>query len=126
MATLRLLKQAQQNAQTVTLTDGRKLFFNEFGKTDGYPIIHFHGHGSCRIEGAIFDSVAKQKGFRIISHSRPGTEKSTMNNNFTFESHAYDVYELAQYLNIKHFWCYRLVWRRTICYEHILLFSTEI
>eukprot|EP01083_Nonionella_stella_P086094 238951_1 len=103
MATLQVLRQAQQNAQTFVLKDGRKVFFNEFGAADGYPIIHFHGHGSCRLEGALFDSVARQNGFRVISHSRPGTEKSTIDTNFSFASHASDTYQLAQYLNIERF-----------------------
>eukprot|EP01084_Bolivina_argentea_P025280 47009_1 len=100
MSRLRLFKQAQQNAEIFTLTDSRKLFFNQFGSPNGYPVIHYHGHGGCRMEGVLFDSAAKQYGFRLIVHSRPGWEQSSKDNNFTFKSHANDVYELAKYLNI--------------------------
>jgi len=36
--------------QIITLKDGRKLGYAEFGTPEGMPIFVFHGHGSSRLE----------------------------------------------------------------------------
>lgn len=104
MSALKLLFQkAKAHPEILTLKDGRKLFYSQHGSPLGYPIIHFHGGASCRIEGILFDAIAKQNNFRIISYSRPGYDQSSLNPNLTFEATADDTYQLAKHLGIKQF-----------------------
>jgi pimeloyl-ACP methyl ester carboxylesterase len=35
---------------SLTLPDGRKVAYAEFGQPDGYPVLYFHGSPSSRLE----------------------------------------------------------------------------
>lgn len=55
----------------ITLPDGRRLSYAKFGKSDGYPIIYFHGGGACRLEPSInsileIDRVLRPHGRVVI------------------------------------------------------------
>jgi pimeloyl-ACP methyl ester carboxylesterase len=58
--------------QTFKLPDGRLLGFGEYGRTNGKPLLYFHGFPSSRIEPEPFDDLARKKGIRVLSLERPG------------------------------------------------------
>ena len=48
---------------SLTLPDGRKLAYAEFGQPDGYPVLFFHGNLSSRLEPLMIgDEVFHQNG----------------------------------------------------------------
>lgn len=58
--------------QTVTLPDGRRLGYAEYGDPDGRPVFFFHGWPSSRYQGAYLDPHAKARGLRLLAPERPG------------------------------------------------------
>jgi pimeloyl-ACP methyl ester carboxylesterase len=91
------------NSETITLADGRTLCFARWGANDGRPVIYFHGAGSSRIEGEIYDKEARAAGVQIIATDRPGCGGSSPAPGRTFLSYADDVAELADALGIERF-----------------------
>jgi len=90
--------------QFLTLPDGRKLSFVEFGKEDGYPVLYFHGTpSSCLEPSMIGGEVFIKHNLRIISPSRPGMGQSDEHKNRTFIDWTKDTTALADHLGIKQF-----------------------
>ncbi len=59
--------------QFVSLKDGRKLAYAEFGNPAGRPVLYFHGHPGSRLDLAMFDqNVLAQSGLRLLAIDRPG------------------------------------------------------
>ena len=57
----------------VILPGGRKLVYAEFGRTDGDPVLYFHGSPSSRLEPLLIgDQVLGGLGLRVIAPDRPG------------------------------------------------------
>jgi len=56
----------------IRLPDGRKLGCLQIGKVDGFPIFHFHGNGSSRLEVLLLADLAQAAGVRLIGLDRPG------------------------------------------------------
>ena len=61
-----------KTAQTLTLKDGRKLGFAEYGDPAGEPVFWFHGFPDSRLEAAFADEAAREMGLRILAFDRPG------------------------------------------------------
>jgi len=57
---------------TLTLANGLKLGYAEYGDPRGEVAFYFHGWPSSRIQGSLFDAAAKQHGVRLICPDRPG------------------------------------------------------
>ncbi|MCB1279776.1 alpha/beta hydrolase [Prosthecobacter sp.] len=57
---------------TLTLSNGRKLGYAEFGDPKGEVAFYFHGWPSSRVQGSLFDEPAKKHGMRLICPDRPG------------------------------------------------------
>ncbi|MFX0004897.1 MAG: alpha/beta fold hydrolase [Candidatus Hermodarchaeota archaeon] len=89
--------------QKITLKDGRKLGYAEFGTPEGKPIFYFHGHGSSRLEPKMFSFDDNQFNVRFISIDRPGRGLSDFKENRTILEWPDDVIELADHLNIQKF-----------------------
>lgn len=60
----------------VTLPDGRRLAYAEYGDPAGRPVLHCHGGLSSRLDGCLLDAGARVRGVRIISPDRPGVGRS--------------------------------------------------
>jgi pimeloyl-ACP methyl ester carboxylesterase len=60
----------------ITLPDGRKLAYAEFGQPDGHPVIYFHGGASSRLEPLLFDELINKFALRFIALDRPGIGQS--------------------------------------------------
>lgn len=89
--------------QISILRDGRRLAYDEYGDPSGRPIFYFHGGPGSRLEGAAFDKVGCEHGFRIIAPDRPGHGRSDFQPNRRFLDWPQDVSELADHLDIKRF-----------------------
>ena len=90
--------------QSLTLPDGRKLSFIEYGKKDGYPVMYFHGTPSCCLEPLMIGAEAFMKhNFRVISPSRPGMGRSDVHKNRTFLTWTQDTLALANHLKLDKF-----------------------
>ncbi|MEM1503821.1 hypothetical protein RG959_10435 [Domibacillus sp. 8LH] len=56
----------------MTLADGRKLGFWEYGDKQGVPVFLFHGTPGSRIWFLKDDDIANTLGIRFIATDRPG------------------------------------------------------
>lgn len=58
---------------TVTLRDGRKLGFCDYGEPDGIPMFLFHGTPGSRIMPGLENATwIEEFGLRVITPERPG------------------------------------------------------
>jgi pimeloyl-ACP methyl ester carboxylesterase len=88
----------------VILPDGRKLAYAEFGKSDGCPVLYFHGAPSCRLEPLLIgDESLSRLGLRVIAPDRPGMGRSDFQPNRGFSDWPKDVVALAQALGLERF-----------------------
>lgn len=92
-----------QYAQTITLEDGRKLGYAEFGDLQRKPIFYFHGHRSSRLEPKMYDFEKKQYEVRLIAVDRPGYGVSDFQKDRKLLDWPVDVVELADSLDIDKF-----------------------
>lgn len=89
---------------TVTLEDGRRLGFAEFGVPNGEPIFWFHGTpGARRQIPPAARLVALRRGIRLIGIDRPGVGDSTPYVYPSFTAWARDVEVIADRLGIGRF-----------------------
>ncbi len=91
------------NEEQITLLDGRKLCFCEYGDITGMPVIFFHGVLGSRYERHPNDTATKELGIRLIVPDRPGYGYSDANINGGYLEFVDDVVQLADYLNIDRF-----------------------
>ena len=89
--------------QTVQLRDGRKLAYIEYGKSDGFPVLLFHGTPGSRKWLLEDDEASQSLGLRLIAIDRPGYGLSDPKPNRTVLDWCDDVEELADHLQIDKF-----------------------
>jgi pimeloyl-ACP methyl ester carboxylesterase len=89
--------------QHITLKDGRKLSFSEYGNTNGHPIVYCHGSQSSRLEMHYDMSFAINNDLYIITVDRPGHGLSDFNPKGSILNFANDVKELTEHLKIDKF-----------------------
>lgn len=87
----------------MTLPDGRKLGYAQYGSPTGKPIFYLHGFPGSRLEAALWDEQAKKLHARIISVDRPGYGWSSPQPDRTLSDHPKDVQKLAEELRVKEF-----------------------
>jgi len=87
----------------ITLRDGRRLGFAEYGDPQGKPLFFFHGMPGSRLEGELADPAAKKLGVRVIAADRPGYGLSDFVPRRTFLDWPPDVLALAAALGIERF-----------------------
>ena len=92
-----------EDVRLITLPDGRRLAYTEYGERTGYPLFHCHSHGSSRLEAASFHREAKQAGFRIIAVDRPGIGLSDFHSKTSVAAFTHDLSFLAEHLRCKRF-----------------------
>lgn len=86
--------------QTMELPDGRILAYAEYGDLQGFPVFHFHGGNSSRLEGQWLAEAAAYHHIRLLAPDRPGFGLSDPHPKRTFLSWADDVANLANALDI--------------------------
>lgn len=84
----------------ITLSDGRRLAWREYGPTDGTPVFLFHGTPGCRLDHDPFDRPTT---VRTIVADRPGFGLSDPAPGRTIGSWTSDVAELADSLGLDRF-----------------------
>ncbi len=62
----------------LTLNNGLKLGYSEYGDPRGEVAFYFHGWPSSGLQGSLFDTHAKQHGMRLICPDRPGIGSSDL------------------------------------------------
>jgi len=87
----------------ITLHDGRRLGFAEYGHPQGRPLFYFHGFPASRLEAALTDVAAERLGIRIIAPDRPGIGLSDFQPGRTLGDWPADVAELAESLGLERF-----------------------
>jgi pimeloyl-ACP methyl ester carboxylesterase len=92
-------------AREITLRDGRRLAYAEFGSPRGTPIVHCHGSPSSRVEGELlFDKAAiTELGLRLIVPDRPGMGRSDFQAGRRIVDWPNDVSDLATALDLQDF-----------------------
>jgi pimeloyl-ACP methyl ester carboxylesterase len=61
-----------EDCKVLSLTNGGKLAYVEYGSAKGVPVFFFHGWPSSRTMGELADAAARELDARIISADRPG------------------------------------------------------
>ena len=85
------------------LADGRLLGYAELGRSDGEPLIWFHGTPSSRLEVLWLDQAAARGGWRLVAFDRPGHGLSSPHPGAPLTAIAADVAELADHLGFERF-----------------------
>ncbi|HUE40681.1 MAG TPA: alpha/beta hydrolase [Chthoniobacterales bacterium] len=67
----------EKDFNVLSLKNGGRLAFVEYGSSRGEPVFFFHGWPSSRTMGELADTAARELNVRIISADRPGICDST-------------------------------------------------
>jgi pimeloyl-ACP methyl ester carboxylesterase len=89
--------------RTLSLADGRRLGYAQYGQPDGEPIFFFHGHPGSRLEARFAHQAAADLGFRVIALDRPGYGLSDFQPARVITDWPADVAEAADHLQIARF-----------------------
>jgi pimeloyl-ACP methyl ester carboxylesterase len=90
--------------QILTLQDGRKLGYAEYGDPGGKAVFHFNGSGGSRLEYPADLSILMDLGIRLITTDRPGHGISDPQPGRKLLDWPDDVGQLADFLNIDRFY----------------------
>ncbi len=88
----------------VTLADGRRIGFAEYGVADGFPVLWFHGTPGARHQvPPLARSAALELGLRVVGVERPGIGLSTNHRHDSVAGFAGDVETVADRLGFDRF-----------------------
>jgi pimeloyl-ACP methyl ester carboxylesterase len=87
----------------ITLPDGRRLCWHEFGDPDGSPVIYTAGTPVSGLGGRTYDEAARAAGLRWISPDKPGYGGSDYHRERSLVSWADDLAALAGHLGLDRF-----------------------
>jgi pimeloyl-ACP methyl ester carboxylesterase len=90
-------------AEVITLPDGRRLRWHEFGDPDGSPVIYTAGTPVSGLGAAWYDEAARASGLRWISPDKPGYGGSDYHRERSLTSWADDLAALAGHLGLDRF-----------------------
>ncbi len=91
------------STNVITLSDGRRLAYAEWGDPEGIPIIHQHGMPGSRLDHAADLEFYRSLGVRVITPDRPGYGLSDPRPRGRLADWPADVTELADRLGIERF-----------------------
>lgn len=89
----------------MTLADGRRLTWQEFGLPEGKPVLYFHGGGSISLEAGLFHRDAVQRNIRLIATNRPGAGGSSRCPGRPVAAYSDDLSQLLDRLKVGQFAC---------------------
>jgi pimeloyl-ACP methyl ester carboxylesterase len=89
--------------EVITLPDGRRLRWHEFGDPDGSPVLYTAGTPVSGLGGAWYDDAARASGLRWISPDKPGYGGSDYHRDRSLTSWADDLAALAGHLGLDRF-----------------------
>ncbi len=87
----------------IELEDGAVVAFEEYGDTNGMPVMFCHGWPSSRTMAQLTDEPARDLGIRIISADRPGISGSSLQPDRKLTDWPHLVERIADYLGIHDF-----------------------
>ena len=90
-------------SDVITLADGRRLRWHEFGDPDGSPVLYTAGTPVSGLGGAAYDEAARAAGLRWISPDKPGYGGSDYQRKRSVSGWADDLTALAGHLGLDHF-----------------------
>ncbi len=88
------------SAQTITLSDNRKLGYSIYGDPKGFPMLFFHGWPGTRLDISCLASIAKEHYVKIIGIDRPGMTYSTFQKRRKIADFPSDVLALINHLKL--------------------------
>lgn len=83
---------------TFTLANGLTLGYSEYGDPLGEVAFYFHGWPSSRVQGSLFDELAKQHRLRLICPDRPGIGLSDFQQGRTLQDWPDTLTQLAAHV----------------------------
>jgi pimeloyl-ACP methyl ester carboxylesterase len=89
--------------RAISLPDGRRLAYEEYGDPLGESVFYFHGSPGSRLEGHLAHEAAQRQRLRIIAPERPGYGHSTFQRGRKFSDWPADIAALADALGIDRF-----------------------
>lgn len=90
-------------SDAITLPDGRRLHWYEYGDRDGSPVLYTAGTPVSGLGGESYDEPARAAGLRWISPDKPGYGGSDYDRNRSLLSWAGDLAALAGHLGLDRF-----------------------
>lgn len=90
-------------SDVMTLPDGRRLCWHEFGDLDGSPVIYTAGTPVSGLGGRTYDESARAAGLRWISPDKPGYGGSDYQRDRTVTGWGGDLAALAGHLGLDRF-----------------------
>jgi pimeloyl-ACP methyl ester carboxylesterase len=93
-------KDAGVASEAITLPDGRRLKWHEFGDPGGSPVIYTAGTPVSGLGGSSYDETARAAGLRWISPDKPGYGGSDYQRKRSLISWADDLAALAGHLGL--------------------------
>jgi len=90
-------------SDVITLADGRRLRWHEFGDLDGSPVLYTAGTPVSGLGGSAYDEAARAAGLRWISPDKPGYGGSDYQRKRTVSGWSDDLAALAVHLGVDHF-----------------------
>lgn len=89
--------------EVITLADGRRLRWHEFGDPAGAPVIYTAGTPVSGLGGAAYDEAARAAGLRWVSPDKPGYGGSDYQRQRSVSGWAGDLTALAGHLGLDRF-----------------------
>jgi pimeloyl-ACP methyl ester carboxylesterase len=102
---LKAARRRKPLAQYCTLSDGRRLGFDQHGPVTGIPLFLFHGVPSSRLDWYLFGTteLTRQLNLRVIAVDRPGIGCSSPRSDARLMDWPADVATLADRLGLTRF-----------------------
>jgi pimeloyl-ACP methyl ester carboxylesterase len=98
-----MLDPAAIDCAQVTLPDGRRLAFAQWGDPEGRPVVALHGIPGSRLQRHPDAAIALRAGARVIHFDRPGFGASEAHAGRTLQSWSADVAAAADAMGIARF-----------------------
>src|SRR5262249_37258319 len=92
-----------EECRLITLADGRRLAFCEYGAPQGKPVFSFPGWPGSRLEARLAAPTARRFNARLIAVDRPGFGRSDFKKRRTLVDWPGDVAKLADALGLDRF-----------------------
>lgn len=99
-ATLSMALPGVPPRRLVTLDDGRRLFYRDYGVPSGIPVVYFHFGLSASMLPPAAAAAATKAGVRVIAFERPGFGLSDPRKEYSLDGVASDVDELCRKLGL--------------------------
>ena len=89
-----------ERPDTIVLSDGRTLAFDDVGDRSGTPIVYVHGTPDSRLARHPDDTVAASLGVRLLAIDRPGTGASDPHLDAPLAGLGHDIAALLDHLSL--------------------------